>query len=101
MDFEWSDDQAHLREMIKRFASETLNEDYPEREKKGEFNRNGWERCAEMGVHGLPIPEEYGGMGMDALTTMGVLEALGEGCKDNGLIFSIRRATCGLWRFRC
>jgi alkylation response protein AidB-like acyl-CoA dehydrogenase len=89
MDFQWTEEQAHLREMIKRFASETLNEDYPEREKRGEFNRDGWKRCAEMGVHGLPVPEEFGGMGLDALTTMGVLEALGEGCHDNGLIFSI------------
>jgi alkylation response protein AidB-like acyl-CoA dehydrogenase len=28
-------------------------------------------------------------MGLDALTTMGVLESLGYGCKDNGLVFSI------------
>jgi alkylation response protein AidB-like acyl-CoA dehydrogenase len=42
-----------------------------------------------MGVHGLPVPVAYGGMGMDALTTVGVLESLGYGCRDNGLVFSI------------
>ena len=42
-----------------------------------------------MGVHGLPVPVEYGGLGMDALTTVGVLESLGYGCQDNGLVFSI------------
>jgi hypothetical protein len=42
-----------------------------------------------MGVHGLPVPVQYGGLGMDALTTVGVLEALGYGCEDNGLVFSI------------
>lgn len=89
MDFQWSDEQAHLRETIKRYAIGNLNEDYAEREARGEFNRPGWDGCAQMGVHGLPVPEEFGGMGLDALTTMGVLEALGEGCKDNGLIFSI------------
>jgi alkylation response protein AidB-like acyl-CoA dehydrogenase len=89
MDFAWSDEQAHLRETIANFARAELNAGLLEREKLGEFNREGWRKCAEMGVHGLPVPREYGGMGLDALTTMGVLESLGYGCKDNGLVFSI------------
>lgn len=89
MDFSWNEEQEHLRESVTRFAKAELNEGYNEREKHGEFNRVGWQRCAELGIHGLPVPEEYGGTGQDALTTMGVLEALGYGCKDNGLIFSI------------
>ena len=89
MDFAWSDEQAQLRESILKFAKGELNEGYADREKRGEFNREGWLKCAGIGIHGLPIPEEYGGLGMDALTTMGVLESLGYGCKDNGLVFSI------------
>jgi len=89
MDFGWSDEQTLLRETIANFARAELNDGLMEREARGEFNRDGWKRCAEMGVHGLPVPTEYGGMGLDALTTMGVLESLGYGCKDNGLVFSI------------
>ena len=37
----------------------------------------------------MPIPREYGGAGADAVTTLVALEALGYGCTDNGLIFSI------------
>ena len=55
----------------------------------GEFDREGWKKCAGFGIHGLPVPKEYGGMGADTLTTVGVLESLGYGCRDNGLIFSI------------
>jgi len=89
MDFSWSPEQTELRETIARFAQESLNEGIMERDQKGEFNRAGWKLCADMGVHGLPVPVEYGGMGMDALTTVGVLESLGYGCEDNGLCFSI------------
>ena len=89
MDFAWSDEQEQFRETVTRFAREHLNEGYPEREKAGTFNRAGWLECAKLGIHGLPIPEAYGGTGQDALTTMGVLEALGYGCVDNGLVFSI------------
>lgn len=89
MDFTWSDEQKHFRESVATFAREQLNPGLIERDKKGEFNRAGWNQCAEMGIHGLPVPKEYGGMGLDALTTVGVLESLGYGCRDNGLVFSI------------
>jgi L-prolyl-PCP dehydrogenase len=89
MDFGWSEEQTLLRDTIADFARAELNDGLLEREARGEFNRGGWGRCAAMGVHGLPVPVEYGGMGLDALTTMGVLESLGYGCKDNGLVFSI------------
>ena len=79
MDFGWSEEQTQLRDTIADFARTELNDGLLEREPRGEFNRDGWRRCAEMGVHGLPVPAEYGGMGLDALTTMGVLESLGYG----------------------
>jgi alkylation response protein AidB-like acyl-CoA dehydrogenase len=89
MDLGWTEEQAQLRATMVEFARAELNDGLMEREARGEFHREGWRRCAQMGVHGLPVPAEYGGMGLDALTTMGVLESLGEGCKDNGLVFSI------------
>ncbi len=89
MDFSWSDEQTRLRESIAEFARAELNDDLAERDKTGEFHREGWKKCARMGVHGLPVPVAYGGLGMDALTTVGVLESLGYGCEDNGLVFSI------------
>ena len=78
-----------LREAVKSFARDELNEGLRERDKRGEFNREGWHKCAKFGIHGLPIPAEYGGMGADPLTTVGVLENLGYACRDNGLLFSI------------
>ena len=35
------------------------------------------------------MPSEYGGQGADPLTIMVAMEALGYGCRDNGLIFSL------------
>lgn len=89
MDFTWSEQQTELREAALSFAQSELNEGVRERDRSHTFNRSGWLKCAAFGIHGLPIPKEYGGMGADPLTTVGVLESLGEGCRDNGLIFSI------------
>ncbi|MGH9369262.1 MAG: acyl-CoA dehydrogenase family protein, partial [Thermoanaerobaculia bacterium] len=44
-----------------------------------------WKRCADLGLLGLPVSREYGGMGLDCLTTARALEALGNGCPDGGL----------------
>ncbi len=89
MDFDWNEEQSQLREAVAAFARDELNEGLQGRDQHGEFNRAAWKKCAQFGIHGLPIPKEYGGMGADALTTVGVLERLGYGCKDNGLVFSI------------
>jgi alkylation response protein AidB-like acyl-CoA dehydrogenase len=88
MDFSWTEEQLELRDSVLRFA-ETLNRGFEEREREARFDRSLWRACAEFGIHGLPIPEEYGGSGRDALTTMLAMEALGIGCADQGLLFSI------------
>ena len=89
MDFSWSDEQLELRKSVIRFAQQELNNDVAEREPQEEFSWDGWKKCAQFGIQGLPMPVEYGGRGADILTTACALEALGYGCRDNGLIFSI------------
>ena len=71
------------------FAQKELNEGLIDRDRQGELARENWKKCAQMGILGLAIPEEYGGSGTDILTTMLVMEGLGYGCRDNGLIFAM------------
>jgi hypothetical protein len=89
MDFSWSPRHAELFDAIAQFASRELNENLIEHDRCGVFNRAGWKKCGEMGIQGLPVPPEYGGLGEDALTTVGALERLGYACRDNGLVFSL------------
>ena len=89
MDFSWTDDQQAFRREVIRFAQRELTDDLIERDHSEQFFGEGWKKCAKFGIQGLPIPEEYGGGGADILTTVCGLEALGYGCRDNGLIFSI------------
>ncbi len=89
MDFAWSDEQSALRQAVIKFAQQELNENLIERDHREEFSWDGWKKCAQFGIHGLPMPLEYGGGGADILTTVCALEGLGYGCRDNGLTFSI------------
>jgi len=89
MDFSWTSEQLSFKDAIVEFAQGSLNRDLSDRDRRGEFSRENWEKCAEMGVLGLALPEEYGGTNQDVLTTMLVMEGLGYGCRDNGLVFAL------------
>jgi len=89
VDFALSAEQRELTDAAVAFARRELNQDLAKREDAGEFPRDAWRACAKFGVQGLPIPAELGGAGSDVLTTALVMEALGYGCQDNGLLFSL------------
>ena len=89
MEFSLSAEQRELKEAAAAFARAKLNQDLAKREEAGEFSLEAWQACARFGIQGLPVPAELGGGGSDILTTVLVMEALGYGCHDNGLIFSL------------
>jgi alkylation response protein AidB-like acyl-CoA dehydrogenase len=89
LDFAWSDEQLAFRKEVIRFAREELNDDMIQRDQEEEFFWEGWKKCAKFGIQGLPVPLEFGGGGADALTAVCALEALGYGCRDNGLLFAL------------
>ena len=89
MDFSLSAEQQDLKDAAAAFAQGELNQDLGTREQAGEFSREAWRACARFGIQGLPIPTEMGGGGADILTAVLVMEGLGYGCRDNGLIFSL------------
>jgi alkylation response protein AidB-like acyl-CoA dehydrogenase len=89
MDFQISEEQKLLRDNIVKFAQRELNEDVIARDEEQVFSRELWRKCADVGIQGLPVPEEFGGSGADTLSCAIALEALGYGCRDGGLVFSL------------
>jgi alkylation response protein AidB-like acyl-CoA dehydrogenase len=89
MDFDWTEEQRAYRDVVRRFAERELSDDVIRRDQEGTFAFDAWKRCAEFGIQGLPVPKEYGGSGADAGTLIVAMEALGYGCRDNGLLFSM------------
>jgi alkylation response protein AidB-like acyl-CoA dehydrogenase len=89
MEFSFSDEQKLLRDSIVKFAQRELNDDVARRDRAQEFSRELWRKCASIGIQGLPVPAEYGGSGIDTLGCAIALEALGYGCRDGGLVFSL------------
>jgi len=103
MEFGWTPEQLEFRRATLDFARRELADDLAGRDKRGEFSRELWRRCGAFGIQGLPFPEAYGGGGQDILTTILAMEALGEGCPDNGLLFGLAAQMWSvqmpLWRY--
>jgi L-prolyl-PCP dehydrogenase len=51
--------------------------------------RRRWQLAGKQGIVGATVPEEYGGSGLDAVSAVALMEALGLGCRDTGFAFSV------------
>lgn len=103
MELSLNAEQLAIRKEIIKFAQNELNNDLIDREKSANFPREEWQKCADFGIQGMPFPAEFGGAGVDIITTTAAMEALGYGCKDSGLIFGINAQMWAvqmpLWQF--
>jgi alkylation response protein AidB-like acyl-CoA dehydrogenase len=80
MDFDFSDDQEQLRDAVRKWVERGY--DFERRRaavRAGGFDRKTYGELAELGLAGLYIPEEHGGMGMGPVEGMVVMEELGRG----------------------
>jgi alkylation response protein AidB-like acyl-CoA dehydrogenase len=89
MDFSWSDEEVGFKKAAIDFAKRELDRDAAARDEASEFPHDLWRKCAEFGVQGSAVPAEYGGLGHDIVTTMLIMEGLGHGSRDNGLLFAL------------
>jgi hypothetical protein len=87
--FSWTEEQAEYRATLVEFATKELNTDVLGRDERAEFDFEGWKKCGELAIQGLPFSADHGGQGASALTTIMAMEALGYGSRDNGFLFSL------------
>lgn len=80
MDFDFNDDQLQLRDAVEKWVEKGYGfERRRSIEAAGGFSREAWGELAELGLCGLYIPEDDGGLGMSPVEGMVVMEALGRG----------------------
>jgi len=91
LNFRLSEQQIKLVADIKAFAQKNLGTDLIERDLNGVFDAEGWQKCADFGIQGIFVPKKYGGQFEEPslITAVLAIEALGYGCKDAGLCFSL------------
>ena len=77
------DSTSISQDQAKKFATEVLNSLYAE---STEFPTKAWQLLGEFGLYGMPIHEDFGGLGISCTDTCSVLEALGASMDDQGLL---------------
>jgi alkylation response protein AidB-like acyl-CoA dehydrogenase len=80
MDFDFSDDQEQLRDAVRKWVDKGY--DFERRRAivaAGGFDRAAYTELAELGLTGLYVSEEHGGMGMGPTEAMVTMEELGRG----------------------
>ena len=83
------EEHQKLQDGAIEFAQSELGKDIIRRDREEEFSREDWIKCANFGVLGMPVAREYGGMGLGITEVIAVMEGLGYGTSDQGLLFSI------------
>lgn len=81
---------------IELFADDHLNSNHQMADKEASFQRDLWQLCAKRGILGLTCPTEYSGGGISTIDSCALLEALGHGCRNNGLLFALGTQIWGL-----
>jgi butyryl-CoA dehydrogenase len=94
MDFNLSNEQASFQEMFRNFAEAEVKPVAAEIDEKEEFPVENVKKMAEMGMLGIPFPEEFGGAGSDNLTYVLCVEEMSKVCATTGVIVSAHTSLC-------
>ncbi|MDP5033704.1 MAG: acyl-CoA dehydrogenase family protein, partial [Solirubrobacteraceae bacterium] len=74
-----TDEQQAITEMVRQFADEQILPNAEHFDHEDEFPAEIVEQMKELGLFGVTIPEEYGGMGLDLTTYVMIVEELSRG----------------------
>lgn len=101
MQFKLSEEHEMLKKMVRDFAEEVIAPSAAERDEEARFDRTHFEQMAELGLTGVPWPEEYGGAGMDYLAYCIVVEELSRVDASVGVTISAHTSLAGwpLYKF--
>jgi cyclohexanecarboxyl-CoA dehydrogenase len=74
-----NEDQVALRDVARRFAREKLKPRYQSREAEPGFDRSLMKEIGALGLIGVDLPEEYGGLGLSGVTSGVITEEMAYG----------------------
>jgi len=96
MDFKFTSDERDILDMLHDFALKEVKPLAAELDEEERFPVETWKKLAEMGMMGIPYPEEYGGAGLSYLTYIAAVEELGRYCGTTSVMLSAH-TSLGAW----
>lgn len=95
MQFKLTEEHEMIRKMVRDFAQNEVAPTAAERDEEERFDREIFDKMAELGLTGVPWPEEYGGIGSDYLAYCIAIEELSRVCASTGVTLSAHTSLAG------
>jgi butyryl-CoA dehydrogenase len=91
MNFNLSTEQVMVRDLCRNFAKNEIIPIAEELDKTGQFPYEVWKKMGDLGICGIPFPEECGGWGLDWLAMIIAIEEIsrGDASLGNSLLDSV------------
>lgn len=89
MDFQLNHDQLMIQKMVREFVQEEIISQAVITDETHEFPLATIRKMGEIGLMGIPIPEEYGGAGADFLSYILTIEEIAKGCASTAVILAV------------
>ena len=88
MDLTFTEEQEMMRKMVRDFAKKEIAP-FIDRWKRENFRVKFFRKMGELGLMGIPVPEEYGGAGMDFVSYIIAIHELSKVSATVGVILSV------------
>ncbi|WLR41700.1 acyl-CoA dehydrogenase [Bacillus carboniphilus] len=95
MNFRLSEEHEMIRKMVRDFSINEVAPTATERDEEERFDQELFNKMAELGLTGIPWPEEYGGIGSDYLAYVIAVEELSRVCASTGVTLSAHTSLAG------
>ena len=94
MNFHFNEEEQEILDMLHDFCLKEVAPKAAEVDENERFPEETWHKLAEMGMMGVPFPEEYGGANLSYLNYIGVCEELAKHCATTAVIVSAHTSLC-------
>ncbi|MGD6872710.1 acyl-CoA dehydrogenase family protein [Sutcliffiella horikoshii] len=88
MNFDLTSEQAMIKKTIREFSDEVVAPGALQRDRDKKFPVEVFQQLSQLGMMGLPFPEEYEGAGADTVSFAIVVEELSRACGSTGITYS-------------
>ncbi len=94
LDFDLGENAEAIREATSRFAQERIAPRADEIDRSNEFPRDLWPEMGALGLHGITVEEEFGGLGMGYVEHVVAMEEVSRASASVGLSYGAHSNLC-------
>jgi butyryl-CoA dehydrogenase len=92
MNFELTENQKMIRDMVRGFAEREIAPVAAELDQKEEYPKEILKKMAQLGLLGIIVPPQYGGAGADTVSYALVVEEISKKCASTGVVTSVHNS---------